>query len=131
MSDSPITSLVETIDRVGDGLPGLDVSADLTVRVAGHELTVEAYTDRVFIDFPSVGAVVDVVRATPGGGSGGGSTGQALPAALAAADLTAVARVGSREIATLGAEADGPLRHLGYDNVSVSVPNVLLGALGA
>lgn len=132
MSDSSVASLIEAIDRAGDGLPGLDVSADLTVHVAGHELAVEAYTDRVFVDFPSVGAMVDVVRATPGGGSSGSnSTGQALPAALAAADLTAVAQVGSREIATLGAEADGPLRHLGYRNVSVSAGNVLLAALGA
>lgn len=125
-----MASLVEAIDRVGDGLPGLDVSADLTVRVAGHELAVEAYTDRVFVDFPSIGALVDVVRATPDGKSSGNSTGPALPTALVAADLTAVARVGSREVATLGAGADGPLRHLGYDNVSVSARNVLLATVG-
>lgn len=129
MSDSPILTLVETIDRVGAGAgpPGLDVSADLTVHVAGHRLAVEAYTDRVFVDFPSVGSVLDVLRATPGGS---GEASRALPAALAAADLTAVARVGSREVATLGADASSPLGYLGYDHVAVSPRHLLLSAVG-
>jgi hypothetical protein len=129
VSETPFTSLIDALERVENGLPGLDISADLTVHVAGHRLAVEAYTDRVFIDFPSLEAVVDVLRSTPDTGSDG-DAGKALPAALAAADLTAVARVGAHEVATLGAGADGPLRYLGYEHLSVSAGNLLRVAVG-
>jgi pantoate kinase len=131
MSDATdMTPLVTAIQRIADAPLGLDVSADLTVTVDGHELQVEAYTDRVFVDFPSLGVMVDLLRSAPGGSGVSGSAGGSLPAALAAADLTAVARIESREVATLGAEADGPLRHLGYGNVAVSPAALALAGLG-
>lgn len=127
MSDATDTPpLVAAIQRIADAPLGLDVSADLTVTVDGHELRVEAYTDRVFVDFPSLGVALDLLRSAPGGSGTRGS----LPAALAAADLTAVARIDAREVATLGAEADGPLRYLGYENVTVSPRDLLLAGLG-
>jgi hypothetical protein len=124
-------SLVQAIRRVAEMPLGLDVSADLTVRVDGHELAVEAYTDRVFVDFPSLPVAIDVLRSAPGsaGGSGSGASGS-LPATLAAADLTAVARIDSREVATMGAEADSPLKHLGYEYVSVAPRELLFAGLG-
>ncbi|MFB6206680.1 MAG: hypothetical protein ABEJ05_09170 [Haloglomus sp.] len=132
MSDgNDVAPLVNAIERVADAPLGLDVSADLTVTVDGHELQVEAYTDRVFLDFPSLRAAVDVVRSTPRStGSRGADANASLPAALAAADLTAVARVGGRELATFGAEADSPLEHLGYDHVAVSPRELVLAWLG-
>jgi hypothetical protein len=124
-------TLVQAVQRVAETPLGLDVSADLTVRIDGHELQVTAYTDRVLVDFPSLGVALDLLRSTPGSTGGGGpGAGGSLPATLAAADLTAVARVGTREIATLGAEAEGPLRHLGYDHVAVSPRGLLLAWLG-
>lgn len=132
MSDAGgAATLVQAIQRVAETPLGLDVSADLTVRIDGHELQVTAYTDRVLVDFPSLGVALDLLRSTPGSTGGGGpGAGGSLPATLAAADLTAVARVGTREIATLGAEAEGPLRHLGYDHVAVSPRGLLLAWLG-
>lgn len=79
-------------------LAPLDVSADLAVSVAGHEVTVEAATDRIHITVPTVGIAVSLVRRARG----------VLPGAarvLAAADLTAVVRVRGRVVAVLGAEA--------------------------
>lgn len=116
-------SLVRAIERVAETPLGLDVSADLTVRIDGHELQVTAYTDRVFVDFPSLTVAIDVLRSAPD------STGGSLPATLAAADLTAIARIDAREVATVGAEADGPLRHLGYDHVAVSPRELVLAGL--
>jgi hypothetical protein len=125
-----LSSLVAAVRRVSTA-GGLDVSADLTVTVDGHELQVEAYTDRVLVEFPSLRAAAALLRSAPDspGGAGTGARGS-LPGALAAADLTAVARVGARRIATVGAGASGPLRHLGYDHVAVSPRGLALAGLG-
>lgn len=131
MSDAEgAATLVQAVRRVAEMPLGLDVSADLTVRIDGHELQVTAYTDRVLVDFPSLGVAVDLLRSTPGSAGGGPGPGGSLPATLAAADLTAVARVGTREVATLGAEAEGPLQYLGYDHVAVSPRGLLLAWFG-
>lgn len=130
MTDRGLVGLVETIQRVAGGpaeLSPLDVSADLTVVVDGHELAVEAYTDRVFVEFPSLGAVLDVIRAASDRPDG--AEGASLPELLAAADLTAVARVAGRDVATLGAAGSGLLAYAGYEKVRLRPRGLVLAAL--
>lgn len=83
--------------------PHLDVAADLTVTVDGHELQVESYTDRVFVDAPSIRAAVTGIRRLPDSGPGLFTIGRLLKAA----DLTVVVRVAGTEVARLGADRRG------------------------
>lgn len=81
-----------------EDLAPLDVSADLAVSIDGHEVTIEAATDRLHVAVPTVGIAATLVRRARG----------VLPEAarvLAAADLTAVVRVRGTVVAVLGAEA--------------------------
>jgi hypothetical protein len=133
VTDGGLVGLVETIQRVTGGpanLSPLDISADLTVVVDGHELAVEAYTDRVFVEFPSLGAVVDVLRAAPDAPETPEGAGEnaSLPALLAAADLTAVASVAGHDVATLGGES-GLLAYAGHERVRLHPKGLLLAAL--
>ena len=91
------TDLVTVVERVR-GRPALDLKANLSVTVDGVDIAVTADDDRLRVQVPSVLACVSVLSATP-------EEGLALPAALAAAGLTAEVRVGSAVVAVAGADA--------------------------
>lgn len=81
-----------------EDLAPLDVHADLAASIDGHEVTVEAATDRIHVTMSTIGVAATLVRRARG----------VLPGAarvLAAADLTLVVRVRGRIVAVLGAEA--------------------------
>lgn len=86
-------------DLADAGRHDLDVAVDLTLSHEGEEVTIESYTDRVFVTVPSVAMVLRGFRRHRRLSGG-------LSAVLAGADLTLVVRVGGTDVALLGADAD-------------------------
>ena len=99
----------------------LDVTADLTLTIDGQPIAIEAYTDTVLVDFPSVRALVAVARTEQ----------RRLPSLerlLQRADLTVVVLVDGVTVGTIGARARPQSRRL---PVEVDAGGVLRAAVAA
>lgn len=103
----------------------LTVETDLELTVDGVRADVRSTGDRLFVEFPSLGAVARVARASPQGEAAG------IASLLAVTDLTVEVRSRGRTVAAIGADAPaGPLsRWLGTAPAQVR-PAGLVAAVG-
>lgn len=127
---SPPTATHEPVETVAELLDALDdrksinVEADLTVTVAGHDLRVRGYDELVALDLPSFPAAISLWRELP-----------AEPADAAAAitsiGLTAEVRVRGVPVARIGADAvpSRVARGLGLGPVELLLEGALLAAV--
>ena len=76
----------------------LDVTADLTLTIDSEPIAIEAYTDTVLVDFPSVRALVAVARTERG-------RLPSLERLLHRTDLTLLVLVDGVVVGTMGARA--------------------------
>jgi hypothetical protein len=119
-----VADLLRTLsERLAAG-DGLDVTADLDVRLDGEPLRVEAYTDLVVVTLPSL----SLGRRLLGHH---GDRSADVAGLLDAADLTAEVRVGPRPVARLGADVRPGLleRRLGLGATRLVPAGLLLAAL--
>jgi hypothetical protein len=103
----------------------LTVETDLELTVDGVRADVRSTGDRLFVEFPSLGAVARAARASPQGEAAG------IASLLAVTDLTVEVRSRGRTVAAIGADAPaGPLsRWLGTAPAQVR-PAGLVAAVG-
>lgn len=106
--------------------PSLVVTADLTVTVRDHDLSVTSFTDLIRVDCPSLAAALALLR-----GARATRRVRAVVETLAAAGLTVVVAVRGRPVARAGADVSPGLlgSRLGLGPVRVSPRGLLLGAL--
>jgi hypothetical protein len=99
----------------------LSVETDLSVRLDGTEAALRSTGDRLFLEFPSVVAVVEAMRSLPA------TERRHVHETLTAADLTLEVRARHRTLAVLGADAvAGPLaRELGMEPAELRLGGVL------
>lgn len=84
----------------------VDVTADLTVTVEGQPISVEAYTDTILVDLPSVRAGIAILRTEAG-------RLRRIDRTLREFDLTLVVLVDGTAVARVGARADPQVERLG------------------
>jgi hypothetical protein len=120
-----VSDLLTTLERLLERRRSLDVTADLTATVGGGTVHIESYTDRVFVDLPSVGAARRLYGRH-------GDRFERLPPLLAAADLTLEIQVDGRTVAVVGPPERGGRveRALGYPGVSLRPTGVVRALLG-
>ncbi|MFC7155466.1 hypothetical protein ACFQPA_08355 [Halomarina halobia] len=84
----------------------VDVTADLTLTIDGQPITVESYTDTVFVNLPSIRAASALART-------GLRRADRLDRLLRDLDVTVVFRIDGTPVARIGAAArPGPLARI-------------------
>lgn len=103
----------------------LTVETDLELTIDGVRADVRSTGDRLFVEFPSLGAVARALRASPPGETTG------IASLLAVTDLTIEVRSRGRTVAAIGPDAPaGPLsRWLGTAPAQIR-PAGLVAAVG-